>query len=154
MKDVCQNNFKLSIDKVLGHLTMSGTVKDDHIRSLFFGDYMNPEGERIYDEIGDIKELTKVMEQWVVTPWLRTRIDLRFPKIDKGLPLPILGFSHNSDVRNTSFMGDFATHSIQQSMRRQWTSTIVMLLLRPILLWRTPAKLLFTNSKHRELEIR
>ena len=41
---------------------MSGKIVDDHIRSLFFGDYMNPEGEKIYDEVSDLKELTKVME--------------------------------------------------------------------------------------------
>ena len=62
VRDVTQNSFKLSIDKVLGHLTMSGKVTDDHIRSLFFGDYMNPEGEKIYDEVSDLKELTKIME--------------------------------------------------------------------------------------------
>ena len=63
MRNVTQDNFKLSIDKVLGHLTMSGKVRDDHIRSLFFGDFFNPEGEKIYDEITDLKQLTKVMEQ-------------------------------------------------------------------------------------------
>ena len=62
MRDVCQNSFKQSIDKVLGHLTKDGKVKDDHIRSLFFGDYMNPEGEKIYDEVTDLKALTKMME--------------------------------------------------------------------------------------------
>ena len=41
---------------------MSGKVTDDHIRSLLFGDYINPDGERIYDEVTDMKELTKVME--------------------------------------------------------------------------------------------
>jgi dynein heavy chain len=63
VRDVCQDSFKTSIDKVLGHLTMSGKVKDEHIRSLFFGDYMNPDGERIYDEVTDLKQLTKIMEQ-------------------------------------------------------------------------------------------
>ena len=62
MQEVCKDNFKQNIDKVLGHLTKSGKVTDDHIRSLFFGDYMNTEGERIYDEVTDLKELTKVME--------------------------------------------------------------------------------------------
>ncbi len=62
IKEVTQNSFKLSIDKVLGHLSMSGKVIDDNIRSLFFGDYMNAEGEKIYDEVSDLKELTKVME--------------------------------------------------------------------------------------------
>ena len=62
VKEVTQNSYKLSIDKVLGHLSMSGKIVDDHVRSLFFGDYMNPEGEKIYDEVSDLKELTKVME--------------------------------------------------------------------------------------------
>ena len=63
VRNVCQDSFKLSIDKVLGHLTMSGKVQDGHIRSLFFGDYMNPEGDRVYNEVTDLKELTKIMEQ-------------------------------------------------------------------------------------------
>jgi len=62
VKNVCQNSFKLSIDKVLSHLTLSGHVEDDDIRLLFFGDYMNPDGEKIYDEVTDFKELTKIME--------------------------------------------------------------------------------------------
>ena len=63
MKEVTQSQFKTSIDKVLGHLTMSGNVKDDHIRSLFFGDYMLPDADkRIYNEVTDLKELTRVME--------------------------------------------------------------------------------------------
>jgi len=65
VRDVCQDSFKVSIDKVLGHLTMSGKVKEDNIRSLFFGDYLHPEGERIYDEIVDFKELSRMIEQSV-----------------------------------------------------------------------------------------
>ena len=63
MRNVCQDNFKQSMDKILGHLSMSGNVIDDDIRSLFFGDYMAAEGERIYNEVTDLKELTKMMEQ-------------------------------------------------------------------------------------------
>ena len=64
MKETCQSSFKTSIDKVLGHLTKSGNVKDDHIRSLMFGDYMQAEGsQREYNEVTDLKELTKAMEQ-------------------------------------------------------------------------------------------
>ncbi len=64
MKEVTQNSYKLSIDKVLGHLSMSGHIVDDNVRSLFFGDYMSS-SERIYDEVSDLKELTKVMERSV-----------------------------------------------------------------------------------------
>ena len=35
-------------------------------RSLFFGDYMNPDSpERIYDEVTDLSQLTLQMEGWV-----------------------------------------------------------------------------------------
>ena len=64
VRDVCQSSYKVSIDKVLGHLSKSGRVKDDHIRSLFFGDYM--QSERIYDEITDLRDLHKTMEQCVI----------------------------------------------------------------------------------------
>jgi len=61
IRDVCKSGYKVSIDKVLGHLSKSGRVKDDHIRSLFFCDFMH--SEHIYDEITDMHELNKKMEQ-------------------------------------------------------------------------------------------
>ena len=63
VKETCSDSFKVNMDKVLGHLTMSGNVKDDTVRSLLFGDYMNPEGARVYDEVTDLKELSKAMDQ-------------------------------------------------------------------------------------------
>ncbi|XP_064624417.1 dynein axonemal heavy chain 3-like [Lineus longissimus] len=66
VKETCLNAFKVNIDKVLGHLTMSGNVKDDNVRSLMFGDYMVTESEaKAYDEVRDLKELTKVMEHYL-----------------------------------------------------------------------------------------
>ena len=58
---MCQSGYRVSIDKVLGHLSKSGKVLENSIRSLFFGDYMPT--ERIYDEITDLRELNKRMEQ-------------------------------------------------------------------------------------------
>lgn len=63
VRNVCQDNFKFNVDKILGHLSLSGKVTDDNIRSLFFGDYINPGSERTYDEVTDLKQLTKAMEQ-------------------------------------------------------------------------------------------
>lgn len=63
VRDACGNTFKVSIDKALAHLTKSGKVKDENIRDLFFGDYSNPDGDRVYNEIQDLKGLMKVMEQ-------------------------------------------------------------------------------------------
>lgn len=64
VKEECSANFKVNIDKILGHLSKSGKVVDDNIRSLFFGDYMTPEN-KVYNEVTDLKELTAAMEKWV-----------------------------------------------------------------------------------------
>ena len=63
VKEQCSNHFKANIDKILGHLSKSGKVIDDNIRSLFFGDYMPQEGGKTYNEVTDLKELTSVMEK-------------------------------------------------------------------------------------------
>lgn len=49
--------------QVLGHLTLSGKVTDEDVRSLIFGDYMSD--TRIYDEVTDLKELTKRMDYFL-----------------------------------------------------------------------------------------
>lgn len=64
VKEQCQSHFKVNIDKVLGHLSRSGTVIDDNVRSLFFGDYMAGE-TKAYNEIVDFKELTSAMDKYV-----------------------------------------------------------------------------------------
>lgn len=64
VKEATQNHFKQNIDKVLSHLSQSGKVEDENIRSLIFGDYMDTETvTRIYDEVKDIKELTTTIDQ-------------------------------------------------------------------------------------------
>ena len=62
-KEACQESFKVNIEKVLAHLAVDGKVNEESIRSLLFGDYMDP--ERFYDEVTDIPELIKTMEQYV-----------------------------------------------------------------------------------------
>ncbi|XP_061175178.1 dynein axonemal heavy chain 3-like [Saccostrea echinata] len=65
VKEQCSNHFKANIDKILGHLSKSGSVVDDNVRSLFFGDYMTAEGAKVYDEITDFKELSTAMENYL-----------------------------------------------------------------------------------------
>ncbi|XP_025109931.1 dynein heavy chain 3, axonemal-like isoform X5 [Pomacea canaliculata] len=60
----CRDCFKHSIDKYLGHLVTGGSLKDDDIRGLFFGDYLNPDS-KVYDEITDFKQLTEVMDHYL-----------------------------------------------------------------------------------------
>uniref|UniRef100_A0A7N5JRQ9 Dynein axonemal heavy chain 3 n=1 Tax=Ailuropoda melanoleuca TaxID=9646 RepID=A0A7N5JRQ9_AILME len=51
---------------VLIHLSPTGKIVDDNIRSLFFGDFFKPESDqKIYDEITDLKQLTVVMEYYL-----------------------------------------------------------------------------------------
>lgn len=52
--------------QVLIHLSPTGKIVDDNIRSLFFGDFFKPESDqKIYDEITDLKQLTAVMEYYL-----------------------------------------------------------------------------------------
>ncbi|XP_044928668.1 dynein axonemal heavy chain 3 isoform X4 [Mustela putorius furo] len=63
VKETTSNCFKQTMEKVLIHLSPTGKIVDDNIRSLFFGDYFKPHSDRkIYDEITDLKQLTVVME--------------------------------------------------------------------------------------------
>ncbi len=64
VKQVSSDSLKIDITKLLEHLLPNPTDKmtDKHIRSLFFGDYGKPEGEKIYDEITDLDELAQVMD--------------------------------------------------------------------------------------------
>uniref|UniRef100_A0A7N5K2X3 Dynein axonemal heavy chain 3 n=1 Tax=Ailuropoda melanoleuca TaxID=9646 RepID=A0A7N5K2X3_AILME len=56
----------LSFPQVLIHLSPTGKIVDDNIRSLFFGDFFKPESDqKIYDEITDLKQLTVVMEYYL-----------------------------------------------------------------------------------------
>ncbi|XP_041084991.1 dynein heavy chain 3, axonemal-like [Polyodon spathula] len=66
VKERTSSYFKQSVDKLLSHLTPSGKVNDENIRSLFFGDYLKPDSDvKAYDEITDLKQLTGVMEYYL-----------------------------------------------------------------------------------------
>uniref|UniRef100_A0A8B9T0C6 Dynein axonemal heavy chain 7 n=1 Tax=Anas platyrhynchos TaxID=8839 RepID=A0A8B9T0C6_ANAPL len=58
VEETTSNNFN--------HLSPTGKVSDDNIRSLFFGDYLKPDSNvKVYDEITDLKQLTTVMEYYL-----------------------------------------------------------------------------------------
>ncbi|XP_010216373.1 PREDICTED: dynein heavy chain 3, axonemal [Tinamus guttatus] len=66
VKETISNSFKQSIDKVLSHLSPTGKISDDNIRSLFFGDYLKPDSTvKVYDEITNLKQLTTMMEYYL-----------------------------------------------------------------------------------------
>ncbi|XP_031243962.1 dynein heavy chain 3, axonemal [Mastomys coucha] len=66
VKETTSNCFKQTMEKVLIHLSPTGKITDDNIRSLFFGDFLKPESDqKIYDEIIDLRGLTVVMEYYL-----------------------------------------------------------------------------------------
>ncbi len=63
---VCSDFLKVDIKKLLEHITPKNQkLADVHIRSLIFGDYAKPDGEKVYDEITDLDELSKIMESYL-----------------------------------------------------------------------------------------
>uniref|UniRef100_A0A8C3CTT9 Dynein axonemal heavy chain 7 n=1 Tax=Cairina moschata TaxID=8855 RepID=A0A8C3CTT9_CAIMO len=63
---VDEEDRKVFFHMVLSHLSPTGKVSDDNIRSLFFGDYLKPDSNiKVYDEITDLKQLTSVMEYYL-----------------------------------------------------------------------------------------
>ncbi|VEL09120.1 unnamed protein product [Protopolystoma xenopodis] len=63
VRQTCSDTFRTNLDKVLGHLSKSGRVADEDVRSLMFGDYLNDEG--VYDEVTNLKELATRMESFL-----------------------------------------------------------------------------------------
>ncbi|XP_058475903.1 dynein axonemal heavy chain 3-like [Solea solea] len=66
VKERTAKYFKQSMDNLLSHLAPDGNVEDELIRSLFFGDYSDPDSDtRAYDEITDLNALQEVMELYL-----------------------------------------------------------------------------------------
>lgn len=63
VKNVVADALKTDINKLLEHLVPPNTkLSDDHIRNLMFGDFGSPDGDKVYNEIASLDELSKVME--------------------------------------------------------------------------------------------
>jgi dynein heavy chain len=77
VKNVLSEVNKIDISKLLEHLVgKNEKLNDLHIRSLMFGDYGKPDGnDKIYDEISDLDELSKVMEGFVGILFLLSRLE-------------------------------------------------------------------------------
>lgn len=54
VKDACYPNYHIHLEKVCVNLMPEGetNLQDEHIRNLFFGNYMEPDADpKIYDEV-------------------------------------------------------------------------------------------------------
>ncbi|KAL0279081.1 UNVERIFIED_CONTAM: hypothetical protein PYX00_000712 [Menopon gallinae] len=65
VRDACYPNFHIHLDKVCTNLMPEGetVLKDEHIRNLYFGNYMEPDADpKIYDEVINLDELEEKMQ--------------------------------------------------------------------------------------------
>ncbi|GCB71663.1 hypothetical protein scyTo_0001655 [Scyliorhinus torazame] len=132
IKETTSSFFKQSVDKLLSHLTPSGKVTDDNIRSLFFGDYLKPDASvKAYDEIVDLKQLTSAMDYYLSeynnvsrTPMalvmFRFAIEhisriCRVLKQDNGhlLLVGVGGSGRQSATKLSTFMNDYSLFQIE-----------------------------------------
>ncbi|XP_054256854.1 dynein axonemal heavy chain 3 [Macrosteles quadrilineatus] len=68
VKTACQRHIRTPLDKLLADLIPEGEAKlqVDHLRSLFFGNYMEPDADpKIYDEVTDLQLLTERMQYYL-----------------------------------------------------------------------------------------
>ena len=67
VKDATSDNFKCSLEKVLSHLSQGArNLEPGHVRSLFFGDFANPDSNlKNYDEITDEVGLKTTMDSYL-----------------------------------------------------------------------------------------
>ena len=68
VKSSCQKCFKVDLSKVLFPHMLAGSsvVNDEHLRNIFFGDFMTSDTDATeYDEIPDATLLTKTMEHYL-----------------------------------------------------------------------------------------
>ena len=63
IKETTKKQFNKDMGALMKHLVPTGKLCDEHIRSLFFGDYMAPDSpDRIYDEVTDLENLPEVTQ--------------------------------------------------------------------------------------------
>ncbi|XP_033631251.1 dynein heavy chain 3, axonemal-like [Asterias rubens] len=152
VKEMTQSHFKMSVDKVLSHLTPSGKLIDDNVRSLFFGDYTNPDSDqKIYDEVTNLKDLTTTMEFYLgeynqISKAPMSLVMFKFAiehisrvsrvlKQDNGhaLLIGIGGSGRQSAAKLSTFMADYELFQIEITKNytsNEWREDVKKLLLK------------------------
>jgi dynein heavy chain len=132
VKTVASDIMKVDMTKLLEHLKQPNEkLSDFHIRSLIFGDYAKAEGEKIYDEITDLEELSKVMEGYLEEYNAISKVPMnlvmfkfaiehisrvaRILKQDNGhaLLIGIGGSGRQSSAKLATFMADYELFQIE-----------------------------------------
>ncbi|XP_062507706.1 dynein axonemal heavy chain 3-like [Corticium candelabrum] len=140
IKETLQQMFKMNIDRLFQHLRSDGAICDDDMRSLFFGNYINPTvDQKVYDEVTDLTKLTEVMEYYLdeynqVSKTPMSLVMFRFAiehisrisrvlQQDNGhlLLVGMGGSGRQSATKLAAFMNDFDLFQIE--ITKNYTST-------------------------------
>ncbi|CAI8026112.1 Dynein heavy chain 3, axonemal [Geodia barretti] len=153
VQETLSQQFKMTSDKLLGHLAEGGkAVVDDNIRSLFFGDYMIPGAEpKIYDEVQSFSDLTSVIENYLDDYNQMSKAPMklvmfkfaiehvsrisRVLKQDNGhcLLIGVGGSGRQSACKLATFMADYSLYQIEISKNYttvEWRDDLKKLLIR------------------------
>ncbi|XP_071449339.1 dynein axonemal heavy chain 3-like [Hetaerina americana] len=68
VKKYCYDSLRQRMDKILSDLIPpeEASLKDDHVRSLFFGNYLEPDADpKVYDEVPSFEILVQKMEYYL-----------------------------------------------------------------------------------------
>nr|XP_036848129.1 dynein heavy chain 3, axonemal [Manis javanica] len=171
VKETTSSCFKQTMEKVLIHLSPTGKIIDDNIRSLFFGDFFKPESDKkIYDEITDLKQLTVVMEHYLdefnnVSKAPMSLVMFRFAiehisricrvlKQDKGhlLLVGIGGSGRQSASKLSTFMNSYALYQIEITKNysgHDWREDLKKIMLQVGVATKTTV-FLFTDNQIRD----
>ncbi|KAE8615220.1 hypothetical protein XENTR_v10008446 [Xenopus tropicalis] len=141
VKNVVQSQFKEKLTPLFGHLVIGREIRDDDMRSLFFGDYLVPENAektgKCYNEIMDMEELKICMENYLqkFNSSCKTSMNLvmfqfaieHISRISRILRLPcghalligIGGTGRQSVTKLAAFMSDFEFYQV--SIQKTYT---------------------------------
>lgn len=134
-KVIIEKEFREKVGNLFGHLlSTSKQLNDDHLRNLYFGDFMKGKDEnRFYDEISDFELLKQVIENYLNDYNLssKTQMDLvifgfviehisRISRILKqpnghALLIGIGGTGRTSATKLATFIADYEYFQIEMS---------------------------------------
>lgn len=171
VRDTCKTCFKQPLEKIMAHLFTGRELRDDHIRSLFFGNFIDPTAsEKLYDEIQDIDQLTLVIEDYLseYNQMSKTPMDLvifkfivehisrvaRVLKQSNGhvLLIGVGGSGRQSSSKLATFMNDYEIFQIEITKTysfTEWRDDIMKIMMRAGCDGR-PTTFLFTDQQIKE----
>lgn len=67
VQNTCKSTLKMDLLKAMGkHVPQGATLTNDSMRSLMFGNYMEPDADpRVYDEVDNMPKVERIMNYYL-----------------------------------------------------------------------------------------